>query len=106
MTWCVSPADYKTTSVLGLNFEIVLWGGGAHTHTQAHTRTHAHTHTRDAHTYAHTVLPPVLVPTHIHHDVPSILPPLPDDTTLPENVILPSGDPPHVFPGNDDPYNR
>ena len=47
-----------------------------------------------------SVLPPVLVPTNIHHDVPDYRPPIPPDDTLPENVTLPSGDPPpaKVYP--------
>lgn len=43
-------------------------------------------------------LPPVFVPTNVHHDIPTVLPSLAEDT-LPENVILPSGDPPQAFPG-------
>ena len=46
------------------------------------------------------VLPPVFVPTNIHHEgIP--LPPLSEDTTLPDNVILPATDPPppHIFSG-------
>lgn len=43
-------------------------------------------------------LPPVFVPTNVHHDIPAVLPSLAEDT-LPENVILPSGDPPQAFPG-------
>lgn len=45
------------------------------------------------------VLPPVFVPTNVHHEgMP--LPPLSEDTTLPDNVILPATDPPppQVFP--------
>jgi hypothetical protein len=34
----------------------------------------------------------------VHHDIPAVLPSLAEDT-LPENVILPSGDPPQAFPG-------
>ena len=48
--------------------------------------------------HALTALPPVFVPTNIHHDIPAVLPSLAEDT-LPENVILPSGDPPQAFPG-------
>ena len=46
----------------------------------------------------HAALPPVFVPTNMHHDIPAVLPSLAEDT-LPENVILPSGDPPQAFPG-------
>ncbi len=54
------------------------------------------------HTHCHSLslaaLPPVFVPTNVHHDIPAVLPSLAEDT-LPENVILPSGDPPQAFPG-------
>ena len=43
-------------------------------------------------------LPPVFVPTNVHHNIPAVLPVLAEDT-LPENVILPTGDPPQAFPG-------
>ena len=48
-------------------------------------------------------LPPVFVPTNVHHDIPAVLPSLAEDT-LPENVILPSGDPPQAFPGKQNLY--
>ena len=45
------------------------------------------------------VLPPVLVPTNIDHEIPSIMPPLLEDT-LPENRVYPTHEslPPPIYP--------
>ena len=46
-----------------------------------------------------TALPPVLVPTNYQHNGPMMRPSLSEDSSLPDNVILPPCDPPHIFPG-------
>ncbi|XP_064388434.1 mothers against decapentaplegic homolog 3-like isoform X4 [Halichondria panicea] len=50
------------------------------------------------------VLPPVLVPTNMHHDIPVYRPPLPPDDTLPANMTLPpyTGDEPPTYHQSED----
>ena len=52
------------------------------------------------------VLPPVLVPTNIEHEIPSTRPPLIEDT-LPENRVYPSHEPPTpIYPPGSSDYHH